>query len=61
MEWCALNFNQILTSRQSKFKSKKANKLKVGLNALPNRFYVLNDKIPLNWLGGGYDIFKIKC
>ena len=60
MEWCAQNFNQILTLRQSKFKSRKANTLKVGLNALSNRFYVLNDKIPLNWLGGGYETFKIR-
>ena len=42
LEWCALNFNQVLTSRQAKFKSMKSNKLKVGLNALANRFYVLN-------------------
>ena len=51
-------YNQILTSRQTKFKSRKTNNLKVGLYALSNRFYVLNDQIPLNLLGGGYEIFK---
>ena len=48
LEWCALLFNQVLTSRQTKFKSKKSNKLKVGLNALAKRFFILNDQIPLD-------------
>ena len=34
LEWCALHFNQILTSRESNFKSTKSNRLRVGLNAL---------------------------
>ena len=45
IEWCALNVNHILTSRQTMFKTMKANNLKVGLNALANRLYVLNEKI----------------
>ena len=61
MEWCALNFNQVLTSRQTKFKCKKSNKLKVGLNALRNRFFILNNQIPISWLEGGYETFKVKC
>ena len=61
IEWCALHFNQILTSRQTKFKIRKSNKLKVGLNALANRFFISNDQIPINWLEGGYETFKIKC
>ena len=32
LEWCALHFNQILTLRQTKFKTRKSNKLKVGQN-----------------------------
>ena len=42
MEWRALNFNQILTSRQTKFLSTKGNKKKVRLNALANRVFILN-------------------
>ena len=61
LEWCALNFNQVLTSRQAKFKSMKSNKLKVGLNALANRFFILNDQIPIIWLEGGFETFKVKC
>ena len=42
MEWSAQNFNQILTSRQTKFLSTKGNKKKVRLNALANRVFILN-------------------
>ena len=55
------HYNQILTSRQTKFKSKKSNKLKVGLNAIVNRFHILNNQIPISWLEGGYESFKVKC
>ena len=41
-KWVALNFNQIITSRQTKFLAVRANKRKVGLNALANRFYFTN-------------------
>ena len=61
LEWCFLHVNQIFTSRQSNFKIRKSNNLRVGLNALANRFVILNDKIPLNWLEGGFDTCKIKC
>ena len=61
LEWCSLHINQIFTSRQTNFKIWKSNNLKVGLNALANRFFILNDMIPLNWLEGGFDTFKIKC
>ena len=60
-EWIALNFNQILTSRQGKFKTMKINKRRVGLNALANRLSILNDRIPLDWLNLGYDSYKLKC
>ena len=61
LEWCALHINQIINSRQTKFKSGKSNRLKVGQNALANRFYILNDEIPNKWLEGGYETFKVKC
>ena len=60
-EWVALNFNQILTSRQTKFISAKANKRKVGLNALANRAYVLNNRIPLEWFNMSFDAYKVHC
>ena len=60
-EWVALNFNQILTSRQTKFFSAKANKRKVGLNALANRFFILNNRIPLDWFKMSIDTFKVHC
>ena len=61
LEWYALNFNQILSSRQTNFKIAKTNRLKVGLNALANRLFILNEQVPLIWLGGGFETFKVKC
>ena len=61
LEWVSLNWNQILTSRQSKFKILKTNVKKVGLNILVNRLSALNSKIPLDWLNGSLDSFKVKA
>ena len=61
IEWVSLNVNQILTSRQTKFVISKAHIKKVGINALANRLYVLNSKIPLYWLNFSYVTFKFYC
>ena len=61
LEWVALNFNQILTSRHTTFKINKHNNKRVGLNALANRFSILNDQIPLDWFNKSFDSYKIKC
>ena len=61
MEWVELNLNQILTSRQTTFSVLKTNNTKVGLNILVNRLSVLNGKIPLKWLNGSMESFKVKC
>ena len=61
IEFIKLNFNQILTSRQTKFITTKNNRTKVGLNNLANRFYVLNNTIPLDWLNSAYVTYKVKC
>ena len=50
LDWISLNFDQILTTRQTVFLISKTNKTKVGLNILPNRFSILNGQIPLTWL-----------
>ena len=26
-----------------------------------NRLFILNDQIPIQWLDGGYEMFKVKC
>ena len=31
------------------------------LNALANRFHILNNQIPISWLEGGYESFKFNC
>ena len=61
IEFSNLNFNQVLTGRQTKFKCLKDNKTKVGLNTLSNRFHTLNDLIPLNWLNMSNDTYKVHC
>ena len=43
------------------FVTLKSNKLKVGINSLTNRFYYINNAIPLNWLNLSIESFKIKC
>ena len=41
--------------------SLKNNNFKVGINGLSNRFYLLNNKIPLEWLNLSLNTFKVKC
>ena len=60
-EWVHLNFNQILTSRQTTFMATKSNRKRVGLNVIANRVFILNGKIPLSWLGMSIDTFKVHC
>ena len=60
-EFIALNFNQIITSRQTNFITLKNNRIRVGINCLANRLYVLNGKIPLSWLNLSFVTYKVKC
>ena len=60
-DWLSLNFQQILTGRQSNFIITKTNVYKIGNNLICNRLSHLNDKIPLAWLTLTLDSFKIKC
>ena len=59
-DWVDLNFNQILTSRQTKFKTLKSNNFKVGNNKLTTRFTALNGKVTLSDLNLSLDSFKCK-
>ena len=43
------------------FISSKSNKKKVGLNAMANRLYILNGRIPLEWLNLSIVSYKLKC
>ena len=61
LEWSALNFNLIITSRQTMFITGKNNKKRIGLNALANRLFVVNNLIPLTWLNMTIETFKIHC
>ena len=61
LDWISLNFDQILTTRQTPFIITKTNKTKVGLNTLSNRLSILNGRIPLTWLNTSLNMFKINC
>ena len=61
IEFVHLNQNQILTSRQTNFKTIKSNSFKVGINSLSNRLSHINNQIPLSWLNMSMDTFKVHC
>ena len=61
IEFVHLNQNQILTSRQTNFRTLKSNFFKVGINSLTNRLAHINDHIPLTWLNMSLDTFKVHC
>ena len=46
LEFMSLNFNQVLTTRQTTFKFLKSNRTKVGLNSLSNRFHSIITSYP---------------
>ena len=60
-EFVQLNLNQILTSRQTVFKTSKNNVFKVGMNPLTNRLTHINDTIPLTWFNMSVDTYKVHC
>ena len=60
-EFAVLNFNLILTGRQTEFITLKSNSFKVGVNLLANRLFLINNKIPLSWLNMSMNTFKIIC
>ena len=61
IEFLSLNFKQVITGRQTKFKCFEDNNTKMGLNTLSNCLYVLNDLIPLDLLNMSKDTYKVHC
>ena len=59
-DWIELNFNQILTSRQTTFRTSKSNTFKIGNNKLSSRLSILNGKINLQDLNMSLDSLKVK-
>ncbi len=60
-DWVKLNFQQILTSRQTNFMVVQNNNYKIGNNLLCNRLTHLNNKISLSWLSLPFEKFKLNC
>ena len=59
-DWLDLNFQQNLTSRQTKFIITNTNNYMVGNNILTSRLSVLNNYIELKDLNLSLDSFKVK-
>ncbi len=60
-DWVKLNFQQIITSRQTNFMIVQTRNYKIGNNLLCNRLTLLNNKIPLSWLSLPFERFKLNC
>ena len=60
VDWTALNFQLILTSKQTKFSITKTNNRKVGSNILANHLQILNNKIYLTELNKSITSLKVK-
>ena len=61
LEWAAINYNQVFTSRQTHFVTTSTNLKRVGLNALSNRLNIINHRIPLSTFNKSFDTFKMHC
>ena len=61
LDWVKLNYQQILTSRQTNFMIIQTRNYKIGNNLLCNRLTLLNNKIPLSWLSLPFERFKLNC
>ena len=46
IEFTLLNFNQMLTGRQTNFITSKSNALRVGMNCLTNTLMLINNEFP---------------
>ena len=60
-EWLHLNIDQVITSRQIRFQINRSSRTRIGRHSMCNRFYQLNGKIPLAWLGKSYNCYKVLC
>ena len=60
-DWLNINYNSVLTSRQTRFGINKSCRLKIGMNMVSNRFNYLNGKIDLNLLNLTYGTYKTHC
>ncbi len=59
-EWLELNYSQTLMARQKLFHINRTNCHYIGLNILSNRFYNLDEKIPLESLNKSFIAYKIE-
>ena len=57
-DWRDLATQIVITRRQTKFRSFKSNKYKIGMNILINRFFALNNLIELNDLDSTLPCYK---
>jgi hypothetical protein len=60
-DWQLLQINTLKNRRSTKLHFTATNKLRCGLNILPNRFKTITNRIDTNWLSLTKDTYKQKC
>jgi hypothetical protein len=60
-DWQLLQLNTLQNRRSTKLHFTSTNKLRCGLNILPNRFKTITNRIDANWLNLTKETYKQKC
>jgi hypothetical protein len=60
-DWQLLQINTLQNRRSTKLHFTATNKLRCGLNILPNRFKTITNRIDTNWLSLTKETYKQKC
>jgi hypothetical protein len=60
-DWQLLQINTLQNRRSTKLHFTATNKLRCGLNILPNRFKTITNRIDTNWLTLTKETYKQKC
>ncbi len=60
-DWQLLQINTLQNRRSTKLHFTATNKLRCGLNILPNRFKIITNRIDANWLKLTKETYKQKC
>ena len=60
-DWQLLQINTLQNRRSTKLHFTATNKLRCGLNILPNRFKTITNRIDANWLNLTKETYKQKC
>ena len=60
-DWLTLQNNTLHNRRSTKLQFTSSNKLRCGLNVLPNRFKTITNRIDISWLTLTKETYKMRC